>query len=171
MTGFDRTDFQRITVSALGALLISAACITAAVSPAKAAEVTAPNAMAWKAEVEKRIDRAMITPPSVVKGAVMSEVVMRFDDHGEFRNASLRKSSGLPDVDREALRIANHISYPALPTHLQGKPQTVAMQIIFGSDARQVAERQEKVEAVAVARASQADSNRAVARIAGQPES
>jgi len=37
MFGFDKTDLQRLVVSALGALTLSATCIGAAVGPARAA--------------------------------------------------------------------------------------------------------------------------------------
>jgi len=40
----DRTDIQRFLVSAIGALAVSAACVGAAVGPARAAEIQAPHA-------------------------------------------------------------------------------------------------------------------------------
>jgi len=44
MTKFDKTDIQRFLVSAIGALAVSAACVGAAVGPARAAEIRAPLA-------------------------------------------------------------------------------------------------------------------------------
>jgi len=43
MIKFDHIDFQRIATAAIGALLLTTACVTAAVGPARAAE-TAPVA-------------------------------------------------------------------------------------------------------------------------------
>lgn len=40
---FRKIDFQRVAVSLLGALALSAACVTAAVAPVKAASITAPR--------------------------------------------------------------------------------------------------------------------------------
>lgn len=37
---FKKVDFQRLTVSLLGALVLSTACVTAAVAPVKAASIT-----------------------------------------------------------------------------------------------------------------------------------
>jgi hypothetical protein len=42
MIKFDKADFQRFLVSAIGALVVSATCVGAAVGPARAAEVRAP---------------------------------------------------------------------------------------------------------------------------------
>jgi hypothetical protein len=37
MTGFDKTDFQRIAVAIVGAMVLATACVGAAVAPAAAA--------------------------------------------------------------------------------------------------------------------------------------
>ena len=169
MTTFTRNDIQRITVSALGALLVSTACIGAAVFPAKAAEVTVSTASAWQAEVERRIDKAMESPNAKSERPVVAEVTMHFDDRGGFRSASLAKSSGIDQVDSEALRVANSINYPALPAHLQGKPRNVGMQIVFGNSRDAVRRETRKAQAVATALAAKTDANRAEARIAEQP--
>lgn len=169
MITFSRNDIQRMTVSALGALLVSTACIGAAVFPARAAEVTISTAADWQTEVERRIDNAMLTPSSRNQGVVMAEVVMRFDAQGNFRSATLGKTSGDADVDQEALRVANAIRYPALPAHLQGKPQKVAMQIFFGSDREKVLRQRMKADEAATRLAAKADANRAEAAIATQP--
>lgn len=42
MFNFDKIDFQRIATSAVGALVLAAACVGAAVGPARAVE-TAPG--------------------------------------------------------------------------------------------------------------------------------
>lgn len=169
MTTFTRSDVQRFAISALGALLVSTACIGAAVFPAKAAEVSVSSAADWQAEVERRIDDAMRSPRTQSHEVVMAEVVMKFDERGSFRSASLGKTSGLHAVDQEALRVANAIRYPALPVHLQGRPQRVAMQIFFGNDSATVNRQRVKADETATALAAKADTNRAEASIATQP--
>ena len=169
MITFSRNDIQRMTVSAFGALLVSTACIGAAVFPAKAADITVSTAADWQTEVERRIDNAMLTPASRHQGVVMAEVVMRFDAQGNFRSATLGKTSGDADVDQEALRVANAIHYPALPAHLQGKSQRVAKQIFFGNDREKVLRQRMKADEAATRLAVKADANRAEAAIATQP--
>ena len=55
MITITRSDIQRVTLSAFGALLVSTACIGAAIFPAKAAEATYSTAAGWQTAVEKRI--------------------------------------------------------------------------------------------------------------------
>lgn len=169
MTTLTCNKVQRITVYALGALMISAACVGAAVVPAKAADITVSTASDWQTEVERRIDDAMRSPLTRSQDVVMAEVVMHFDEHGSFRTASLGKTSGLGAVDQEALRVANTIRYPALPVHLQGKPQRVAMQIFFGNDSTKVNRQRAKANEAATALAAKVDADRAEASIAAQP--
>jgi hypothetical protein len=40
MFAFDKIDFQRITIALVGALVLSTACVGAAVAPAEAAETS-----------------------------------------------------------------------------------------------------------------------------------
>ena len=169
MTSFTRHDIQRMAISGIGALLVSTAFVGAAVFPAKAAEVTVSTAAAWQAEVDRRIDNAMQSPNATSERPVVAEVTVHFDDRGSFRSASLARSSGIAQVDQEALRVANSISYPALPAHLQGKPRNVGMQIIFGNSRDTVRRETRKAQAAATALAAKTDANRAEARIAEQP--
>jgi hypothetical protein len=166
---FTRQDAQRVVVSAIGALLVSTACVGAAVFPVNAAEVTVSTAADWQTAVERQIDAVMQTPVTRFSKVAMSEVVMHFDGRGAFRSATLARTSGSDAVDREALRVANAITYPALPTHLQGKPQNVAMQIFVGNDAANVERQRKQAEKAAEALAAKADANRAEARIAVKP--
>ncbi len=169
MITFSRNDIQRMTVSALGALLVSTACIGAAVFPAKAANLTVSTATDWQAEVEQRIDNAMFSPATLNDGVVMTEVAMLFDERGNFRSATLAKASGNNEVDQEALRVANSIRYPTLPAHLQGKPQRVAMQLFFGRDSEKVHRQRMAADQAATQLAAKTDANRAEAAIATQP--
>ncbi|WP_380873811.1 hypothetical protein ACFB49_43950 [Sphingomonas sp. DBB INV C78] len=43
MFKFDKSNVQRVAVSLVGALMLSAACVTAAVAPVKAASISAPR--------------------------------------------------------------------------------------------------------------------------------
>jgi hypothetical protein len=169
MTTITRSDIQRVAVSAFGALLVSTACIGAAIFPAKAAEETFSTAAGWQTEVEKRIDNALQSPTAQSPKVVMAEVAMKFDERGAFRSATLLKSSGIEAVDREAVRTANALRYPDLPVYLQGKPQNVAMQIFFGNQQAGVSEAQAKARRAATALAAKEDTAREQAQIAAQP--
>lgn len=169
MITITRNDIQRVTVSAFGALLVSTACIGAAVFPAKAGEVTYSTAAGWQIAVEKRIDNALQSPIGQSPKVVMAEVGMTFDEHGAFRSAALLKSSGIEALDREAVRTANALRYPALPAYLQGKPQKVAMQIFFGNKEAGVSEARAKARKAATALAAKEDTAREQAQIAAQP--
>lgn len=170
MFGFDRHEIQRLTVSALGALMVSTACVVATVSPVKAAEPVAQSARSWQTEVEQRIDHELKTPRIGSVGVRVAVVAMRFDEAGNFASASIRKSSGIAAVDQEALRVANKLSYPALPTYLQGRPQTVAMQFHFGDRENEVLQSTKQARDIAVAKAEGRDRDRMVAEVAAQPE-
>lgn len=169
MVTFTSNDLQRFTISALGALAISAVCIGAAIFPAEAAEAKPATAGGWQAEVEHRIDAVMQSPVARSNSVVMTEVAMHFDDRGQFRSASLARPSGISAVDQEALRVANTLRYPALPAHLQGKPRTVAMQIFFGNDGAKVRRQRMKADDAATALAAKTDASRQQAQIAAQP--
>lgn len=154
--------FRPLIAASLSALLLAG-------TAAQAAEDSPATARHWQTEVERRIDRELANPAVAIDGVRMTEVAMRFDAQGNFQSASVRKSSGETAMDAEALRVANSIRYPRLPLHLRGKPQSVAMQIIMGTgNAMQDAQRD--AHKAAVARAADADANRAHAEIAVQPE-
>lgn len=55
MFAFDKSDLQRFAVSSVGALLLSAACVVAAVGPARAAEVAPHAAAVERAPVQATI--------------------------------------------------------------------------------------------------------------------
>lgn len=153
--------FRHLILPTTAALLIA--------TGAQAGEAQPDTASKWQAEVERRIDRELQTPMAMAEGVHMTEVSMRFDAQGAFEAARVRKTSGIPAVDAEALRVANSITYPRLPSYLQGKPQNVAMQIFFGSQAPVTAANRQAHKA-AMARAAETDANRAHAEIAGQPD-
>lgn len=169
MTSITRHDIQRVAVSAIGALLISAACIGAAVFPVKAAETGVSTATEWQAEVEKRIDRELRSPFANSNAVTMTGVAMHFDDRGNFRSATLEKSSGVSAIDREAIRVARTIRYPALPTYLQGKRNRIEMRIFFGNSAQKLQRERDAARRAAAALAAKADAKRDQARFAALP--
>lgn len=136
MFNFDTTDFQRIAVSSTGALLLSAACVLGAVSPVRAAEVNAPLTVSdWQADVGRQIDAELRTPATFRGNSAITTVAIRLDAGGALASAKVAQSSGSGAIDREAIRVANRIAYPALPAGLRGEPQTVMMQVYFGTAA------------------------------------
>jgi hypothetical protein len=48
MITFDKSDLQRLAISGVGALALSAACLVAAVGPARAATVAPAATVNWK---------------------------------------------------------------------------------------------------------------------------
>ena len=169
MIRFHLSQVKTLALPVAAAALLAASSIgTAAIAgPASQSQ----SAAAWQAQVEHLIDRNLMDPQTTSpSGATASVVGLQFNERGEFQGATLRTSSGNSAVDEEALRVANRISYPALPTFLQGKPQTVAMEIHFGSNREQVASATSKARDVAIAHAQQTDERQKNVRLAMTPE-
>ena len=137
MFTFDKTDAQRLAVSAIGAIALSAACVAGAVAPANAA--TPSSIGSWKGQVEHRLDNDMDSfSRSMPVGQSGSAVLaVRFTAEGDFAGAEIARSSGNAALDRHAVKVAGQVKYPALPAALQGQPQMVAMRLVFGHPATQ----------------------------------
>ncbi|WP_157219767.1 energy transducer TonB family protein [Flavisphingomonas formosensis] len=134
MVTFDKSDFQRFATASVGALLLSAACIVGAVAPARAAERNAPlTVQDWKMDVERQIDATLRTPSLEGRDHAAATVAIHFDADGKADTIAISKSSGIASADAEALRTANRVAYPALPSGLRGRPQTIAMMVYFGA--------------------------------------
>jgi TonB family protein len=149
---FDTSDLQRIAVSSLGAIAVSAICIGAAVGPAKAA--TAPLSVSeWQSKVEHKIDDLRdLHPAAVPAKPVKAEVAIRFTADGDFAAAQLLRSTGNATLDARAVEVARRIDYPALPAGLRG--QTVRMDLHFaniGSEVRRDAPHARKQRPVQIA--------------------
>lgn len=100
-------------------VLFSATCIGAAIAPARAAT---PD---FKASVERSIDETVQMPaPASAKGT--ATLAVSIDANGAVGDVALVKSSGVPSFDREAVRTAKAVDYPA------GKARTIAMVLGFG---------------------------------------
>jgi len=134
MITFDKSDFQRFATASVGALLLSAACIMGTVAPARAAEPNAPlTVQDWKADVERQIDNSLRNPPLGGRDHAAATIAIHFDAEGRPADIRIARSSGVAAADEEALRTANRIAYPALPSGLRGRPQTIAMMVYFGA--------------------------------------
>lgn len=132
MFAIDTTDIQRVAISSLGAIILSAACVMSAVGPARAADGNAPLTTGdWQAQVERSIDQTLRVPDGALRNRshAATTVAVNFDADGRYAGATIARSSRDASVDREALRVAKSIAYPVLPSGLRGKPQNVAMQI------------------------------------------
>lgn len=148
MFRFDTIDFQRIAVSSAGALLLSAACVVGAVGTARAAETNAPLTINdWQQDVNRQIDDNLRVPARFDGGLAAATVAVMLNADGEFGSASIAKSSGNDAVDKEAMRVAHAISYPALPTGLRGRPREVTMQVYIGTDADRISRKVEQMAA------------------------
>ncbi len=146
MISFDKTDLQRILVSAIGAVAVSATCIGAAIAPVKAAEPRAPLTVAeWQTKVESRmshIDEGMaVYQPDRL---VASTVAVNFTADGDYAGMRIAKSSGEHLVDVRALHIARAVRYPAMPEGFRGAPTQVRMTLYFGPDAEAAVAREKK---------------------------
>ena len=144
MITFDKTDLQRFAISAVGALVLASASIGAAVAPVHAATPASVTVADWQHKVESRLNLAndpvtLTMAPGTMKDAVLK---LRFTPDGDFAGAAIARSSGDNKIDAHALKVADRFVYPRLPAALRGKPQTVAMRLVFGnaSDAAQYAD-------------------------------
>ena len=137
MFNFDKSDFQRLTVSAFGALALTAASVVAAAGPAKAASYNAPlTVQDWQASVESRLGSIMeLTSAYEPQDLAVATVAVRFTADGDYAGAVLAKPSGDNLIDHRALNVARGLHYPALPAGYRGKPATVRMTLYFGETA------------------------------------
>jgi hypothetical protein len=129
---FDKIDFQRLAISSVGALALSAVCLGAAAAPAKAAN--APRTAAeWQDDVAHRIQdvregRSVFVPSKLTPAAVD----VHFSADGDFAGATMAKPTGRKALDARAVAVASRVAYPALPAGFRGQPQTVRMNLYFG---------------------------------------
>ncbi|HMI20318.1 MAG TPA: hypothetical protein VK533_12300, partial [Sphingomonas sp.] len=91
MFNFDKSDFQRFAVSAVGALALTAASVVAAVGPAKAASYNAPlTVQDWQASVENRLDTIYeATTVYQPQHLAVATVAVRFTADGDYAGAAL----------------------------------------------------------------------------------
>ena len=148
MFNFDKSDFQRFTVSAFGALALTAASVVAAVAPAKAAAYNSPlTVQDWQSRVERRIKNVrepmMVYQPWHV---AVATVAVRFTADGDYAGTAVTKSSGERLIDNRALSIARAIRYPALPEGFRGNPATVRMTLYFGDGAEEAEQAARKAD-------------------------
>lgn len=136
MFNFDKSDVQRIAVSSIGALVMAATSVLAAAGPAKAASLNAPLTVAdWQGAVQRQFDGVSDPVANAIGGTRKVILAARFTADGDYAGASVTRSSGNAALDSRAIRIANHLVYPALPAGYRGQPQTVTMKLFFGGDA------------------------------------
>lgn len=151
MSTITRSDFQRIVLSSAGALLVSAAFVTAAVRPAHAATPNAPLTVGdWQSQVSHQLDTAMRAPAFSPRGSGIgaATVTAHFDADGHFSGATLRKSSGSQAIDQAALATARTLAYPTFPDGLRGAPQTITLYLNYGvaADSRDAANQARQFE-------------------------
>ena len=126
------TSFANTATAVVGAVAMSAACLMVAVSPARAETATSA-----RASIERSIDANLRTPPSLRgenAGIVTLSVSVAAD--GSVSDVSVMKSSGFRSFDREAVRTARAVAYPA------GQDRTIAMVLGFNREVPDVAKAQ-----------------------------
>ncbi len=158
--------FQRIFTASIGAAVLSAACAVGAAAPAKA-EAPTDTIAGWQSAVNHAIDAGPRDPRGAFGRSdhAMSTIAVRFDAQGGFDGAAVARSSGSAAADREALRTARAIRYPALPVGLRGRPRTIVMQVYFGDGSQPAEQGAEAARLVETARAIGAiDDSRTASR-------
>jgi len=169
MSLFDSLNAQRFAISAVGAMVLTATCVGAAVAPANAATLAQPGTIeAWQDRVEHQIDTRRDTFSERMDSGKRAEAVLavRFTPDGDYAGAEIARSSGNRAVDRHALQVAGSLKYPPLPESALGRPQTVAMRLYFGRAAtfRQLAEMQGDLKSVRLADAGRIGGNMVTAK-------
>ena len=138
----DKTDIQRIAISSLGAVALTAASFFAAAAPVRAEAPNAPATVAdWQQGVERQLhgsEDAAATKTSKGRGHKVV-VAARFTADGDYAGSQIAQSSGVAAIDRQALSVADHVAYPALPGGYRGQPLQVTVRLYFGTD-QQVAD-------------------------------
>lgn len=116
--------FASSALTNIAAGLFAVAVTLATVSAVRAEE---PGIAGFRAGVEKDIDRKLRLPPGQSEGRHgIATIAVTIDANGKVETADLVRSSGFDAFDREALRTAHAVSYPAT-----GTPRTVAMVLGF----------------------------------------
>jgi TonB family protein len=165
MFKFDAVDLQRVATASVGALVLTTACLAAAVAPARAAELSPASVSAWQTSVNQQIDRSLASQDVRSARQGVATVRVSFDASGELAGAAIAKSAGDARLDDAALRTARGIDYPVLPAHIRNKP--VLMKVYFGKSEKTVdaARKQAKARALAL----DTNSDIQVANADGQP--
>lgn len=169
MSFFDSLNAQRLAISAVGAMVLTATCVGAAVAPADAATLASPATIeAWQDRVEHQIDTRRDNFSLQMDAGKRAEAVLavRFTADGDYAGAEIARSSGNRKVDRHALQVAGSIKYPRLPESALGRPQTVAMRLYFGraDSFRQLDEMQGDLKSVRLADAGRIGGNMVTAK-------
>jgi len=127
-----QSEFQRIAVSAIGAVLLTATCVIGAAAPVRAASLE--SLPAWTAAVQSRVAAVPASADQRLRPATLrsADVALRFTADGRYAGASLARSSGDGAIDAEAVKVANRVRYPRLPESVRGHDQEVALKLYFG---------------------------------------
>lgn len=115
------SNFGNNAAAMVGAIAMSAVCMFVAVSPARA-----DTPASFRGQVETSIDKTLEFPAGVgVDTKGVTTLAVSIDADGAVGKVDVIKSSGNRSFDREALRTAKTVSYPA------GEARTIAMVLGF----------------------------------------
>ena len=126
-------NLSRKFIVAAVAITATAAAITSIPAPVFAADIAPATISAWQAQVERSIDKNLRTPDVMLanRDHAVAQVRLHTDSNGQVASIALAQSSGDAAVDVEALRTANAVHYPALPTAFRGRENNILMQVYF----------------------------------------
>ncbi|MBU3078378.1 energy transducer TonB family protein [Sphingomonas quercus] len=129
MFDITKTEFRRTATALVGAAIFSTAALVAAVGPARAAAPATTDA--WKATVESRLTDNLVTVrhSAGLDRHAIATVLVDVDGTGRVTDVQMLRSSGSAGLDKQALRRARTVDFPATPS---GKAVHVQMNLIFG---------------------------------------
>jgi TonB family protein len=135
---FNTAIISNVATSLVGAAFCSVAALAIAVPSAHAAAPTG-----FQKSVEASINNNLRLPMNTDRKGVAT-IAVSIDGKGAVSDTNIVQSSGHASFDREAIRTARAVSYPAT-----GKPHTMAMVLGFNQPAtnRQVSHGKQLVDA------------------------
>ncbi|MPT48854.1 MAG: energy transducer TonB [Sphingobium sp.] len=116
-----------LKASATAALILGMGATLGFSGNAMAQESTTTDTTAFRQQVERNIDKTLsLSAVQNSRQRAIATVAVTIAADGSVRNAHLVRTTGVTRFDREALRTAQTVSYPAT-----GKTRTVAMVLGF----------------------------------------
>ncbi|GGE78844.1 TonB family protein [Sphingomonas prati] len=138
MFNFDRSDAQRIAVSAAGAILFSGLCISGAIAPAQASAAPATTLAAWQADAAQRLDAAMVKVPDNARRFARNDAVVSatVGPDGTLSDTHIVQSSGSRTADVALLSRAAQLRLAPMPADAATRTVVLKVALIDGDAPR-----------------------------------